>query len=186
MARCSNTCPPSSNGLICSGRGACKLFGNTPGCLCESGWRGDTCEIACPGIEDTGKACNGHGNCMMDFKDDGSIFASCTCNEKFRGDACEFECPGVGEACTGHGTCLVQNNEATCICQTGMLDWVGTGCNCTDLLSCNGHGSCVADPYMEVASGMPDLSMSEKECEQYKIDNGYSHYWTQDLSLIHI
>ena len=182
MARCAKTCPPSSNGLICSGRGACKLFGNTPGCLCESGWRGDTCEIACPGIEDTGKACNGHGNCMMDFKDDGSIFASCTCNEKFRGDACEFECPGVGEACTGHGTCLVQNNEATCICETGMLDWVGTGCNCTDLLSCNGHGSCVADPYMIVTSGMPDLSLSKKECKEYATSIGMpfwhkpSHY----------
>ena len=63
-----------------------------------------------------------------------------------------------------------------------MLDWVGTGCNCTDLLSCNGHGSCVTDPYVIVNSGEPDLSMSEEECEQYKIDNGYSHYWTQDTA----
>jgi hypothetical protein len=33
-----------------------------------------------------------------------------------------------------------------------MLDWVGTGCNCTDLLSCNGHGSCLTE--YDPASGL--------------------------------
>lgn len=142
MEKCSMTCPLAPNGKMCSGRGVCKLYGNTPGCLCESGWRGSDCTIACPGMEDTGKACNGHGSCTLDYEQE-PIEASCRCNDKYRGDACEVECPGVGEACSGHGTCLVENGEANCICQTGMLDWNGVGCNCTDLLSCNGRGTCV-------------------------------------------
>lgn len=141
MEQCSMTCPVAANGKMCSGRGICKLYGNTPGCLCESGWRGSDCTIACPGMEETGKSCNGHGSCMLDYEQD-PIEATCSCNDKYRGDACEVECPGVGEACSGHGTCSVQNGEASCICQVGMLEWNGAGCNCTDLLSCNGRGTC--------------------------------------------
>ena len=142
LKRCSSTCPVASNGKICSGKGICKLYGNIPSCLCESGWRGTDCSIACPGVEVTGNVCNGHGSCSLDYDTD-PIEASCDCNGKFRGEACDTECPGEGEACSGHGTCTVDDGTATCICETGMLAWNGPGCNCTDLLSCNGRGSCV-------------------------------------------
>ena len=185
MAKCSLTCPESPDGEKCSGHGVCKLFGSTPGCLCEPGWRGEVCDIPCPGLTDSGKPCNGNGNCMIDYAEDPPS-TTCDCRNKFIGSACEYECPGDGDACTGHGTCMVQNNKATCICQTGMLDWVGTGCNCTDLLSCNGHGSCVADPYMEVSSDEPslELSLTEQECQTYAIDKGLT--WKGIASLNYI
>ena len=41
-AKCSLTCP-ITNGKMCSGHGSCKLYGQTPGCLCEFGWRGTDC-----------------------------------------------------------------------------------------------------------------------------------------------
>ena len=142
LEKCSKTCPLASNGKVCSGRGTCKLYGDTPGCLCESGWRGTDCSVACPGLDETGVACNGHGSCFITFEND-QVQTECACNDKYRGDACEVECPGVGEACSGHGTCTVTDNIASCTCDTGMLTWSGSQCNCTNLLSCNGRGTCV-------------------------------------------
>ena len=44
-------------------------------------------------------------------------------------------------------------------------------------------GGCVylkSNQYTEVTSGAPDGSVSESECEQYQIDKGYSHFFTQN------
>ena len=142
-SKCSKTCPPASNGQICSGRGVCKLYGNTPSCLCETGWRGTDCSVPCPGVQDGAKPCHGHGACLIDYAN-GEVNPYCDCFEMYKGDSCQILCPGDhDEECTGHGTCIVKGNEAECICETGMLEWNGPGCNCTDLLTCNAKGTCV-------------------------------------------
>jgi len=142
-SKCSKTCPPASNGQICSGRGVCKLYGNTPSCLCETGWRGTECSVPCPGVQDGAKPCHGHGACLIDYAN-GEVNPYCDCFEMYKGDSCQILCPGDhDEECTGHGTCIVKGNEAECICETGMLEWNGPGCNCTDLLTCNAKGTCV-------------------------------------------
>lgn len=138
-AKCSLTCP-ITNGKMCSGHGSCKLYGQTPGCLCEFGWRGTDCSIKCPGMAETGKPCSGHGSCLIDWEQEPAV-PSCQCNEKYRGESCDVECPGeYNLACSGHGTCDAQG---TCLCQVSPLEWTGIGCNCTDILSCNSRGSCV-------------------------------------------
>ena len=141
--KCSKTCPLADNGYICSGHGACKLYGNTPSCLCESGYRGLDCSVACPGVEEGAKGCHGHGSCLVDYSS-GKADPYCECQDRFKGDACELVCPGeFDQECSGHGTCVVNNGATQCLCETGMLEWNGPGCNCTDLLSCNGNGACV-------------------------------------------
>jgi hypothetical protein len=137
---CVKTCPVSANGQICSGHGNCKLFGNTPACVCEDGWNGITCNIPCPGIEEAGLSCFGHGICNVDFD---AETATCDCNQKFRGLDCSIECPGEVVACNGHGTC---DDVGMCICQTNV-QWSVPSCKCSDELTCNGRGTCTAGEF---------------------------------------
>ena len=139
---CVKTCPVSANGQICSGHGNCKLFGSTPACVCEDGWNGITCNIPCPGIEEAGLSCFGHGICNVDF--DAEI-ATCECNEKFRGLDCSIECPGEVVACNGHGTC---DDVGICTCQTNV-QWSPNSCKCSDELTCNGRGACTPGEFCE-------------------------------------
>lgn len=137
IKECVKTCPPSTNGKSCSGHGDCKLFGNTPACVCENGWNGITCDIPCPGIEEAGLSCFGHGICNVDFD---AEKATCDCNQKFRGLDCSIECPGDIVVCNGHGTC---DEVGICTCQTNV-QWSLPSCKCSDELTCNGRGSCVS------------------------------------------
>jgi len=129
---CVKTCPGTP---ICSGHGTCKLYGDTPGCLCENGWNGPSCDIPCPGIETTGVPCNHKGICNVDFD---ANTASCDCNEKFRGPDCSIECPGTIVACNGHGTC---DDTGACTCQTNV-QWSLPSCKCSDELTCSAKGTC--------------------------------------------
>ena len=137
---CVKTCPVSANGQVCSGHGNCKLFGSTPACVCEDGWNGITCNIPCPGIEEAGLSCFGHGVCNVDFD---AETATCDCNQKFRGLDCSIECPGEVVACNGHGTC---DDVGMCICQTNV-QWSVPSCKCSDELTCNGRGTCTAGEF---------------------------------------
>lgn len=144
LAQCSITCPGGSDGP-CSGHGTCKLYGNTPACHCSSGWRGSDCGVECPGASSSGKSCYGHGACEIDYQTSPPS-TSCSCTGNWRGTACNIYCPGDGEACSGHGTCTVDADEAgvemgTCTCETL---WTGTACNCSDILTCNSRGTCDA------------------------------------------
>ena len=136
---CVKTCPGTP---ICSGHGTCKLYGDTPGCLCENGWNGPKCDIACPGMLTTGVPCNLRGICNVDFD---TNTASCECNEKFRGPDCSIECPGDVVACNGHGTC---DDSGVCTCQTNVK-WSLPSCKCSDELTCNAKGTCNAQEQCE-------------------------------------
>jgi hypothetical protein len=133
--QCAQTCP-ELNGAMCSGHGLCKLFGERAGCLCEKGWFGIACDIACPGVQTTGNVCNNRGVCEVDYAERS---ASCNCKEKFRGEDCSIECPGDVISCNGHGTC---DNAGVCTCETNV-DWSQPSCRCSPELTCNGKGNCV-------------------------------------------
>jgi len=141
-SKCSKTCSPGPSGKICSGNGVCQLYGETAACVCAKGWRGDDCSVQCPGISSTGKSCSGNGVCSVSYTKDQPPTASCSCTGKFTGEACDIECPGTVDICSGHGTCQVENKTASCLCDTGLIEWTGAGCNCSDLITCNGRGAC--------------------------------------------
>ena len=129
---CVQTCPGTP---VCNGHGACKLYGNTPGCLCERGWNGPNCDLPCPGMLETGIPCNDNGICQVDFE---ANSATCECLDKFRGEDCSIECPGDVVSCNGHGTC---DEVGVCTCQTNVK-WSLPSCKCSDELTCNGLGVC--------------------------------------------
>ena len=129
---CFHTCPGTP---MCSGHGACELYGNTPGCVCEDGWNGIECNLPCPGMVETGKKCNGNGICNVDLTNN---TATCECLDKYRGNACELECPGDIVPCNGHGTC---DDLGVCSCDTNVK-WSLPSCKCSDELTCNLKGEC--------------------------------------------
>lgn len=135
LNKCSMTCG-SVNGKLCNGHGACVLYGNKPSCSCAIGWKGELCDIPCPGMLESYLPCSNVGLCKFDRDTEET---SCECSPKFRGDKCQIECPGVHVACNGHGTC---NNIGQCICDTSPVIWNGNSCNCSSPITCNGHGFC--------------------------------------------
>jgi hypothetical protein len=112
--------------LPCSGRGKCSISCQ---CTCEvaksvlassssalgngdwldSPYRGDGCEITCPGYDgyDLASICNSRGVCQRDGK--------CTCSQGYTGAACQFECPvnEKNETCSLHGGCGTQAIDET-------------------------------------------------------------------------
>ena len=136
---CVQTCPGEP---ACSGHGSCQLYGDTAGCLCEEGWNGKDCNIPCPGVLETGKACNEKGTCVVNLQDN---TATCDCFEKFRGEQCNIECPGDVVACNGHGTC---DDNGICTCDSNV-QWSLPSCKCSDELTCNLKGECNSDEKCE-------------------------------------
>eukprot|EP00808_Paulinella_micropora_P022825 g77586.t1 len=98
-----------------------------PGCVCEDGWRGRSCDEKVPC---GGEGCGGHGECIITMhstatKDAGGLLQSvrrseCLCASGWRGEHCEEElCP---KQCGLNGTC---DQVKGCLCSTGS--W-GQGC----------------------------------------------------------
>lgn len=119
-------CPglmPFTN-VPCSGRGRCSFSCQ---CTCEvaksilassetaltdvvwtnSPWRGNGCEITCPGYDgyNLESICSNNGRCQRDGK--------CVCNQGYTGEACQFKCPvnEKNETCSLHGGCGTQPYE---------------------------------------------------------------------------
>lgn len=70
----------------------------------RTGWRGDGCELMCPGYDaheaDMTGICSGHGQCTADAK--------CTCEIGYTGENCQLDCPNTKNLkvqCSGHGVC---------------------------------------------------------------------------------
>ena len=115
--------------MACSGHGRCNAV---CGCECElapsilqatnddenaydnynwqdSPWRGDGCEITCPGFDgyDLSTVCGGKPEkCGRDGT------CSCNANAGESGDACQFKCStNNGMECSGHGACGTTSRE---------------------------------------------------------------------------
>ena len=92
------------NGEACNNGGVC-LFDidtETTSCECNQKFRGENCEIECPGKH---LACDGHGTC--------NEIGECTCDVfpiKWEGEACNCSTPVT---CNGHGFCK-ENGECQC------------------------------------------------------------------------
>ena len=126
--------------LPCNGHGACVVNGNKPGCACEDGWVGEDCDIPCPGVSSGEGQCFGNGVCYIELDSNQNILTKCACGDMYRGEECSIQCPGeFNVPCSGHGTC---DENGLCTCRSSP-QWTGTGCSCSDLISCNGRGSCV-------------------------------------------
>jgi alpha-tubulin suppressor-like RCC1 family protein len=119
---CNIKCKGTVNGKPCNGHGVCQSSGL---CQCHDGYRGDGCELSCPGLipnpnpiyaNDPTKmlVCNGRGDCSLS---PGSL-ATCNCLSGYVGQDCGIACEGLifqvtvsGISriaianCSGHGVC---------------------------------------------------------------------------------
>jgi len=139
---CEKVCLRDSNGVICSGHGACKDDG---ACACEDGFVGPSCAGSCPGVEISGdEPCTANGECKWNPTTD---MAECKCEEGFLGLSCAYACPRGGSelsVCSNKGQCVMQRGIATCVCEDGIkgkacqLDCPGAN----EQNICNGHGFC--------------------------------------------
>ncbi len=119
---CNIKCKGTVNGKPCNGFGVCLANGN---CQCYDGYRGEGCELKCPGLipnpnpiyaNDLTKmlVCSGRGDCLSN---EGSL-ATCKCVSGYVGNNCSIACEGlifqvtvsgfsrvaIGN-CSGHGQC---------------------------------------------------------------------------------
>ena len=96
------------------------IFDLTHHCDCLPGFFGTGCTDLCPGLEATGRACSGNGEC---FELNSTL---CVCNDGYQGAACQYECPGWSaewnvpqRLCSGYGSCNVTSDGtgAECVCE---------------------------------------------------------------------
>jgi len=84
-------CEQSCGVLNCS-HGHCAILEQSVqnysvGCICNKGYIGDMCQIACPLDESTTEVCNGHGDCIID--NTGNVSSSkCSCHKSWTGRNC--------------------------------------------------------------------------------------------------
>jgi hypothetical protein len=96
-------------------------------CLCESGYRGDYCEVAFDNCDPD--PCLNGGICF-----DGDDTSYCDCPEGYEGATCERphdEC--LERPCLNGGICVASGNERTCSCPPGFA---GEDCEGGLLPSC--------------------------------------------------
>jgi len=141
--------PKCDEACDCSGHGQCKSgTASTGGCLCDDGYTGLRCHLACPG---TTSACSGHGTCSTDSAD-GTAVCQCSssptegywagtacdvCHDDYRGSPhCNVSCPKhSGSICSSNGECW--NGGCRCTA-TGIC---GPFCNLTDCAQYTCSGS---------------------------------------------
>lgn len=97
----------------------------------RTGWRGNGCEMKCPGydafLSDMTGICTGHGQCNAD--------TSCSCEIGYTGDNCQLDCPNTKDVshttCNGHGACqegILEvdesgSSEINSAVSTALMDW---------------------------------------------------------------
>jgi hypothetical protein len=105
----------------------------------RTGWRGDGCELMCPGYDafeaDMTGICSGHGQCTADAK--------CTCEIGYTGENCQLDCPNTKKLkvqCSGHGVCQPNTFKATSGIAAQLEDWICTETEQTlNTITINGH-----------------------------------------------
>ncbi|XGW28032.1 hypothetical protein V3C99_008105 [Haemonchus contortus] len=117
---------------------------------CPAGQYGKECS-KCPGLEQSGMACFGHGKCDGDGSRQGS--GKCKCDIGYSGNMCRqcapdyfektktsnsVECEKCSEACAGGCTGAGANN---CVrCRSGWSNSTGEGC--LDINECEDESKC--------------------------------------------
>lgn len=108
----------------------------------RTGWRGDGCELMCPGYDaveaDMTGICSGHGQCTADAK--------CVCEIGYTGDNCQLDCPNTKKLkiqCSGHGVCQPNTFKATSPIADQLTNWIGKCRSYTEqplnTVTVNGH-----------------------------------------------
>jgi len=126
-----------------------------------TGWRGEACDMECPG--GVSSICSTHGIC--------NNFGECSCFKGYRNESCNIPCMGIrdcdpGTGCQGvcnyAGTCV---DDGTCSC---MPAYRGEACELlcppfngmpSDI--CNGYGTC-----NEIAVCDCDIWYQGEACER--------------------
>ena len=166
--RCRDPCPTAragapGDGLVCGGHGTCDGGRTGTGrCACAVPFAGVACDMQCPGLEGLGVVCSGHGDCVAG---PAVTHGSCRCHagpaqgywggagcsrcaDGWVGPNCTTQCPrSEGPVCSGHGTCVVAQGRAACVCLTSHAGPVcAARCPVNDAqLPCSGHGECAVD-----------------------------------------
>ncbi len=209
-------------GQTCNGHGTCGVVNDAASCTCSAGYTGTLCAAcdtangyvasnATPGTcilnPCAGNTCSGHGTCGIDSAD----APVCACTTGYTGTACDTcnaaidyiastlvpgncilnPCPSVG-ACSGHGSCLVVNDAASCTCTTG---YTGTLCAACDTVNnyiastlvvgtcivnpcfgenCSGHGTCAVDA--DLAECTCNLGYTSDFCDACDTVGGYIEF----------
>ena len=169
--KCEDTCgnPFDLDFKPCSGHGKCEYNSrNELNCVCDIFHRGTNCELTCPGNQNIGDTCSGHGICIVEKNVNDEDSAICQCQEGWAG----FDCSCSPKyTCSGHGRCLYETSKCSCFdriepsdshwtgptCSECQDNWQGENCHlyCKDSdpyvsdlrtngkkIGCNGHGSC--------------------------------------------
>jgi hypothetical protein len=209
-SQCPGLLPYSS--LPCSGRGRCAISCQ---CVCEvaksvlaedstalqntdwndSPFRGDACEIICPGYDgyDVNSICSSHGKCGIDGR--------CACDQEYTGDACQFRCPKEEgkEVCSTHGGCGTKSTtlDSFKYVNDQYMDTL-TSANRqayqNALSNYYGQSQCHENNYFEQVGSFgiaiknqypswPVLSSAKKACSQ--INNGLTLDMTQEDNRIY-
>ncbi|CUE73902.1 Hypothetical protein, putative [Bodo saltans] len=159
-ADCSQACPRSGAGAVCSGRGNCSAVDAT--CTCTVGFGGAGCELACPtGISKiaqmngaasnssaTRTICSSQGVC--NYTD-----ATCTCTAGFFGAACEQKC---SDQCK-HGDCVVSKTPVAssplCRCYQSLDLGFWSGSDCSVCSSAFTGAQCTVPCPLSTVNGLP-------------------------------
>ena len=146
----------------------------TPSKLDRTGFRGDSCEILCPGFDpvigDMSHICNGHGTCDM--------AGACACEIGYTGEECQFSCPLVDDnICTGHGTCEMAEVSVS----TDVYDGLSATCNhFADIHHCEAYSILNELKFVNVAN---TILVGENEvCLPISQDQCNKWHTYQDLS----
>lgn len=193
-------------GQTCSGHGTCSVDNDAASCACATGYTGPLCAacdtaggyVASNAVPGTcilnpcaGNTCSGHGTCGLDPAD----APVCACATGYTGANCSAcdtandyiastlapgtcilnPCPTTG-ACSGHGTCTVVDDAASCVCTTGYTGTLCAACDTANhyLASTVVMGTCILDPCLgEDCSGHGTCAVVA-DLDDCSCDTGYA------------
>ena len=116
----------------CRDNGECEMMNGLPTCQCNTGWKGELCNMPSCDNDDACVAENSVGSKCTFTLDRG---VKCHCKEGFTGQRCEDETDlcqkGQYNGCNNHGTCSMVNGMPECSCDPGWTGLTCAGPSCT-------------------------------------------------------